>query len=270
MKSPRTYILTVAAWLALGVAVAPWVGPFGRTMQGTLGKVSWDFTLGATPVWALAMAVCAALGTHEVIAAHPKARRGELSHTAHYWPTPAVLAAAAVVHAARLRSGAAVVGLAVGVGAAMAGVLWLEWATVDAAERPYARARWALNMADYAAALAAFTAALTGNLTPAQAGALCGVAAGLVALDLLRLPERTPDSVALYAPLVGAIIGGGASRMAQGGLSPTGAALILLLVAYALTGILQHHLRQQLTWRVRLEYFGLLVLGTLALLRWVA
>ncbi|MDH7490671.1 MAG: hypothetical protein QHH80_14350, partial [Anaerolineae bacterium] len=233
-------------------------------------KAALSFTLSGLAVWALAMAVAAALGTHEVIAARTRARDGAVSHTAHYWSTPAVFAAAAVVHVARLRSGPAVAALAVAFGALMAGVLWLEWATVDAAERPYPRARWLLNVADYAVALVAFMAALTGSPTPAQAGALCGLAAGLVAVDLLRQPARTPDSVAVLAPLAGAIIGGAASRMAQWGLSPTGTALVLLLVAYALTGVLQHHLRGRLTWRVRLEYFGLLALGTLAILRWVA
>ncbi len=270
MKPPRTPILMVASFLALGAALAPWAGAFSRPVQAALGKASLAFTLSATPVLALAMAVAAALGAHDILAAHPKARQGELSHTAHYWPTPAVLAAAAVAHAARLRSGPAVAGLAIAFGALMAAVLYLEWATVDAAERFYPRARWLLNVADYAAALLAFTAALVGNATPAHAGALCGLAGGLVAVDLLRRPARTPDSVTLYTPLAGAVVGGAASRMAAWGIAPIGTALVLLLILYALAGVLEHHLRGRLTWRVRLEYFGLLALGTLAILRWVA
>ncbi len=270
MNSPRTHILTAAAWLALGAALAPWLGAFSRTVQADLGRVSWHFTLGGAPVLALVMAVAAALGTHGVIAAHPKARRGELAHTAHYWPTPAVLAAAVIIHAARLRSGPAAAGLAVAFGAVMCGVLYLEYATVDAAERLYPRARYLLNLADYTAALAAFLAVLMGNPTAPQAGILCGLAAGLTAVDLLRLPARTPDSVALYAAAVGAIVGGAAGRLMRWGVTPVGTALILLLAAYALAGVLQHHLRGRLTWRVRLEYFGLWALGTLALLRWVA
>ncbi len=270
MKPPRAQILTVASFLALGLALAPWVGAFSRPVQAALGKATLSFTLSGVAVWALAMAVAAALGTHEAIAAHPNTRDGELSHTAHYWPTPAVFAAAAAVHVARLRSGPAVAALAVAFGALMAGVLWLEWATADAAERPYPRARWLLNVADYAAALLAFMAALTGDLAPSSAGGLCGFAAALIAVDLLRQPTRTPDSVATYALLTGAIVGAAASRTAGQGIKPVGAALILLLVLYALAGVLQHHLRGRLTWRVRVEYFGLLALGTLAILRWVA
>ncbi len=270
MRFPRTQTLTVASYLALGVALAPWVGAYSRPVNAALGKVSWACTLSATPVLALALAVAAALGTHDIIAAHPKAARGELSHTAHYWPTPALFAAAAVGHAARLRSGASVAGLAVAVGALMVGILYLEWATVDAAGGSYPRARWLLTVADYGVALAAFMAVLTGDPTPIQAGALCGFAAALITVDLLRQPERTPDSVALHALLVGAVVGGAASRLAQWGITPAGAALILLLTAYALTGVLQHHLRGRLTWRVRLEYLALWGLGTLALLRWVA
>lgn len=270
MKSPQSQILTVASYLALGVALAPWVGAFVRPIHATLGKVSLDFTVSATPVLALALAVAAALGTHGIIAAHPKARRGELSHTAHFWPLPAVLAAAAVVHAARLRSGTSVASLAVAVSALMVGILHLEWATVDAADGSYPRARWLLTVAGYAAALAAFMAVLTGDPTPTQAGALCGFGAALITVDLLRQPERTPDSVAFHALLVGAVVGAAANRLAQWGITPAGAALILLLTTYALTGVLQHHLRGRLTRWVRWEYLALWGLGTLALLRWVA
>ncbi|MGB9594399.1 MAG: hypothetical protein ACPL7R_09730, partial [Anaerolineae bacterium] len=192
MKSPWRQVLTVASFLALGLALAPWVGAFSRPVNAALGKASVAVALSATPVLALALAVAAALGTHAILAAHPNARRGELSHTAHYWPTPAVLAAAAVVHAARLRSGAAVAGVAIAVGVLAAGVLYLEWATVDAAEQPYPRARWLLNVADYGVALLAFMAALTGDLAPTSAGVSCGFAAALIAVDLLRQPARTP------------------------------------------------------------------------------
>lgn len=271
MVIPRwTQILPVASFLALGVALAPWVGAFSRPVHAALGKVSLAFTLSATPVVALAMGVAAALGTHDILAAHPMARRGQLAHTAHYWPAPAVLAAAVVFHAARLRSGLVVAGLAVAFGVLVAGVLYLEWATVDAAGGSYARARWVLTVADHGVALAAFMAVLTGDATPARAGALCGLAAALIAVDLLRQPSRTPDSVAAYSLLTGVIVGGAASRVVGRSIAPVGAALILLLVLYALAGVLQHHLRGRLTWRVRLEYFGLLVVGTLAILRYLA
>lgn len=270
MKSPQSQALTVASYLALGVALAPWVGAFARPIQAILGKVSSDFTLSGVAVLALVVSAAAALGTHEVIAAHPKARRGELSHTAHFWPTPAVLAAAAVVHAARLRSGTSVASLAVAGSALMVGILHLEWATVDAADDSYPRARWLLTVADYAVALAAFMAVLTGDSAPTQTGALCGFATALITVDLLRQPERTPDSVAFHALLIGAVVGGAADRLAWRGITPAGTALILLLTTYALTGVLQHHLRGRLTRWVRLEYLALWGLGTLALLRWVA
>lgn len=270
MKSPQSQTLTVASYLALGVALAPWVGAFARPIQAILGKVSLDFTLSGAAVLALVVSAAAALGTHEVIAAHPKARRGELSHTAHFWPTPAVLALAGVIHAARVRSPWVIAGLTVAFGVLMLGILYLEHATVDGGERTYPRARWLLTVADYAVALAAFMAVLTGDSAPTQTGALCGLVAALITVDLLRQPERTPDSVAFHALLIGAVVGGAADRLAWRGITPAGAALILLLTTYALTGVLQHHLRGRLTRWVRLEYLALWGLGTLALLRWVA
>jgi len=236
-------------------------------MEGTLGKASWSFTLSAATVLGLVLTALAALGTHAVISAHPKARSGELSHTAHYWAAPVVLTAAALVHIARLHVPASYIGALVGLGALAGLALSLEYATVDGDEAGYAGARWMLNVVVYLIALVAFSAALTAELPRGRAAALCGFAAALLALDLLRQPRRTPDVVAVYVGATGAVVGLAAARLLLGEITPLRVSLLLLLLLYALTGVMQQQLRGRASWLVRAEYLALLAAGAWALLR---
>lgn len=236
-------------------------------MEGTLGKASWSFTLSAVTILGFVLTALAALGTHAVISAHPKARSGDLSHTAHYWAAPVVLTAAALVHIARLHVPAPYIGALVGLGALAGLALSLEYATVDGDEAGYAGARWMLNVVVYLIALAAFSAALTAELPRGRAAALCGFAAALLALDLLRQPRRTPDVVAVYVGATGAVVGLAAARLLLGEITPLRVSLILLLLLYALTGVMQQQLRGRASWLVRAEYLALLAAGAWALLR---
>ena len=191
-----------------------------------------------------------------------------MSHTAHYWAVPAVLAAASVVHLSRVHAPAAFSGSLVGFGALAGVILWMEYATVDGDEPSYARVRWMLSALVYLAALAAFSTTANAEISHTHAAILCGLASALLAVDLLRQPSRTPDVVALHVLAVGVVVGLAADRLLLWGIQPTRTALILLLLLYVLTGTLQHQLRERVSWWVRVEYFALLALGTWALLRW--
>jgi hypothetical protein len=236
-------------------------------MEGTLGKVSYSFTLSALAVLGLVLVITAALGTHAVVASHPKARSGNLSHTAHHWAAPAVLTAAAVVHLSRLQSPVALIGALLAFGATAGLALWLEYGTVDGAEAGYGRARWMLNIVVYIVALAVFSAAITADLPPQHAAILCGLAAALLAIDILRQPGRTPDIAALYVGFVAALAGFAAHRLLLQEIAAIRISVLLLLLLYALTGVMQQQLRGRASWRVRAEYLALLAVGAWALLR---
>lgn len=247
--------------------MAPLASQYTRPMSGALGEASWSFTLSGAAVLGVLLAVSAALGTHGVISAHPKAEGGRLSHTVFHWAAPAVLAAAAAAHISPLRAPEALAVSVVAFGILAAVLLSLELATVDGASPNYGRARWALSLLDYLVALAAFAAAIGAGVSIGLSSALCGVAAALVAVDLLRQPDRTPDVVGLYVPAVGILIGIAAQRLITWGAQPVRAMLILLLLFYVLTGVMQQLLKGRASWWLRVEYFALLALGTWALLR---
>lgn len=269
METARARAAAASSLLTLSAAFAPLAASLNPTLSGAVGKVSWTFTLPAVAVLALVAGALGAFGAHMTLCAHPKARAGQLSHTAHYWPPAAVMSAAAVVGASRvavpwLRLGGI---LAFGVLAATA--LLLAYHTVDADDPAHTRARWALSALDYVIALAAFAAITTGSLPRGWSAVLCAAAAGLLSVDLLRQPDRTPDSAAVYTALIGIVLGLAASRVLLWAISPAKSALLLLLLFYVLTGALQHHFRGRLSWWVRLEYSGVLALGAWALLKLV-
>lgn len=269
MESARERAVVASSLLALSAAFAAWAAPLNTTLSGTVGKVSWTLTVPAVAVLALVAAVLGAFGAHATVCAHPRAQAGQLSHTAHYWPPAAVLSAVAIVVASRatgpwLRLGGT---LAFGILAAV--VLLLAYHTVDAGAPVYRRARWALSILDYAIALGAFAAIAAGYLPLRWSALLCAAAAALLAADLLRQPERTPDSAAAYVALAGFILGLAAHRVLLWAIAPIKAALLLLLLFYVLTGAIEHHLRSRLTWWTRVEYLVVLVLGTWALLKLV-
>lgn len=266
MESATRRAVAASSLLALSVAFAPLAAPLNTALSGTVGKVSWAFDLPATAVLALVAAVLGAFGTHATICAHPRAQAGQLSHTAHYWPPAAVMAAVAVVAASRMTAPWLRLGGTLAFGVLSAVLFLLSYHTVDASDSAYGRARWTLIALDYVAALAVFAAVMTGNLSHRWSAVLCAVAASLLAVDLLRQPDRTPDSAVIYVALIGAVVGLAASRLPLWSIPSVKAALLLLLLFYALTGAVQHHFRGRLTWWVRVEYLGVLLLGAWALL----
>ena len=266
MEPATRRAVAASSLLALSVAFAPLAAPLNTALSGTVGKASWAFNLPATAVLALVAVALGAFGTHAIICAHPRARAGQLSHTAHYWPPAAVLSAVAVVGASRIAAPWLRLGGTLAFGVLSAVMLLLSYHTVDASDSAYGRARWALIALDYVAALAVFAAVMAGDLSHRWGAVLCAVAAGLLTVDLLRQPDHTPDSAAIYVALIGVAVGLAAGRVPLWGIPPVKAALLLLLLFYTLTGAVQHHFRGRLTWWVRVEYLGVLVLGAWVLL----
>ncbi len=269
MESARDRAVAASSLLALSAAFAPWAASLNTSLSGTVGKVSWTFTLPAVAVLALLAAVLGAFGAHATVCAHPRARAGQLSHTAQYWPPAAVLSAVAVVGASRATGPWLRLGGTLAVGVLAAAMLLLAYYTVDASAPVYGRARWALSALDYVIALGAFAAIAAGHLPHRWSAVLCGAAAALLAVDLLRQPDRTPDSAAAYVAVIGVVLGLSANYILLWAIAPAKAALMLLLLLYVLTGAIGHHFRGRLTWWVRAEYLAVLVLGAWALLKLV-
>ncbi len=134
------------------------------------------------------------------------------------------------------------------------------------AEDPWSGpARLALNGVAYSLALGGF--ALVMNL-PARsllAAPLTGLAGALPALALLESRTVSPRRVWGGAALVGLMMAEVGWALGLGVLPPVSAAVMLLVVFYGLTGILQQHYAGRLQRRMLAEYAGLAVIA-LALL----
>jgi hypothetical protein len=200
----------------------------------------------------LAAIMCA--GTDALVRGHPRVRPVELGYTFTFWILPALVTVALALLMPRLWANlwlwiASLLGGAGLIAAILAG----EYDTVDPNNRRYGLARLGLNSATYVAALILFAAiygARVRSLLSATAVALVGL---LLALEL-RETEQETGQTWLYALATGFVLGQATWALNYWPIDGLRGGLLLLLIFYALTGIVQHHLDRRLTRRVWLEF----------------
>ena len=241
VKMPSTTLI----WIAFGSPLA--VELSANTLLGAL-------LIGLT-----------ASGTEAVVRAHPLARAGRLRSRWIFWALPcAVVSVAALllpIAPTRLYwlAGLTLTG-------AVLGLTLVATFHAIASEGPgYRPARIVLNLLTYAAVLILFLVVYRQRARSLLSATLIVGISALLALELLRGTERPLRTVALYALIVGAVLGEATWALNYWRLLGLTGGLLLLLGFYLLVGLAHQGLLRQLTSRVLLE-FGLVALASLTLI----
>jgi hypothetical protein len=154
-----------------------------------------------------------------------------------YWALPGVLVAAAL----------------------MAAMLYAEYLSVDPYGHAYAGARFVLNLGTFFTAFGFYAVVYSFDVSLVPAAVTVGLISLLLSVEILRESEADPVRALVYSAAIGIIVAQARWALYFLPLESYLAGVFLLLVFYLTSGLVQHHLNDDLEAPVVTE-FGLITL----------
>ena len=212
----------------------------------------------------LILIVCS--GTEATLRCHPLALRGRLRHTWVHWGLPGSIAVLAVQLMPSLPGPAYLLGGLLLTGLLLGLTGMAAYHTLDTDDPHYHLARIGLNAVVYTVTLVLFLIVYRTRARSLISATLVTAIGTLLALELLRGPQRPLRDILLYAGVVGILLGEATWALNYWRTSGYTAGLLLLLFFYFTVGLGQHSLAERLTRRVLVEYAvvafaGLMLIG---------
>jgi hypothetical protein len=222
-----------------------------------------DFRIsGAFLAGLLALAATWA-GLEAALRTHP---RGELlRHTFQFWGLPSAITLAGAALLPTIDNQGLWLLTLGGVGAALAASMAGEYHTLDGEDPSYVKARWLLNVLDYALAALAFILIYLSRSRSLVSATLIGLTAGMLAMDLLRGSGARTRLIFLYSGLIALILAQFTILLNYWPYPSMQVALILLVGFYLMIGLAQWQLREALTRRRAAEYILMSALAILVI-----
>lgn len=237
---------------------------FDFTFLGTQA----DIVLSGPWLFALLLSVMTAAGVESIMRSHPRVHLSETPYTAIMWILPCLLVAGSALILPLFRDSAPFAVSTILVSALLLGLVVLgEYLTVDLRDPAYAFARLGLNLAVYLAALASFQTIYAFKLRSIFSAPLIGIAAALLALELLRSSEADVRRTWLYAATVGLGLGEALWALNYWNVNALLGGVVLLVFFYIVTGLAQQYLFGKLSWRTLVEFAVVLVVVGFIVLR---
>ncbi len=215
-------------------------------------------------IWLLAgvLAAMTAAGMDSIARLYPRVSLDATRSISIVWILPAliVITATILLSLSPVRVfGLISLGLA---GAVLFGVLLAEFFSIDPEDRRYRAARLGLNLAVYLIALVLFAAIYGLKLRSLFSSTFIGIAAALLALELLRGAAQDFQRTWRYAAVVGLSLGELVWAFNYWNLDAFSGGALLLIFFYVIIGIVQQYFWNRLTPVILVEY-GLIVLAAL-------
>lgn len=223
-------------------------------------------TVQLSEQWLRAMlaAALAIAGAHSVVGAHPAARRGQRRAGFTAWIAPGLigfLASFLLPLAPSLPYWLGGLGLTI---LLLGSVILLEYYIVG---RNAAVARLALSLLTYGVTLAAFGLIYHSRARSLVTATATAAVSSLMAVSLLRDPDRPLRRTALYAGLAGVVMGESTWALNYWRIHALAGGVLLLLFFYVVVGVAQQYLQGSLTRRVLVEFLVVAAVGVWLLLR---
>ncbi len=212
--------------------------------------------------------VCA--GVDATISSYPQSGERPLGQHIPFWMLPATVVMLASVVLGSLWWGYQVA-LIVATTLMLAFIIPLQYHTVDVEDALYTQSRLVLNVITYIVALLLFLFLYGTRLRSLLSATGAALASGALALELFRQPNQRVGRIWLYAVVVAGVLGELTWALNYYTVDMRLGGAFLLLVFYALTGLVQQYLWGRLTRYVAVEYglvcvAGLISLGLVGLL----
>jgi hypothetical protein len=205
-----------------------------------------------------------ALGADGILRTHPRSVLEEdIAWTAPLLFLPTLMCLGAGLFLEDALSGYWVVpGVAVAA-VLMAVVLYAEYVTIDAYGPGYATARFALNLGTFLTGFAFFSVVYSFDVALVPAALTVGLISLLLSVEVLRESEADPERALVYAGAIGVIVAQARWALYFLPLESYLAGVFLLLVFYLASGLVQHHLNDDLRPPVVTEFAAITVLGVI-------
>ena len=233
-----------------------------RTFE--LDALGTPLTFDLTGTWLVSTLLLglACAGTEAIMRTHPQVRRHIIRHTFPNWILPGLTTLALVQFLPQSPNLLYwLLGLVIG-GGILAGLILAHYYLLSPSPDPIPQTRklvqGSLDLVAYLLALIFFTIIYRTRLRSLVTATQVTIIAFLLALSILG--TRTPTRW-LYAGLIGLILGETTWALNYWRANVLTVGVLLMLLFYALVGIVQQHLRSQLNRRTVLEYLGVVILG---------
>jgi hypothetical protein len=212
----------------------------------------------------LVVTVLVTLGTDGVLRAHPLGDfRGDPAATAPFLFLPALYTLGSGLFLEDVLKGYwAVPGVIAG-SALLGAIALADYNSVDPQDAFYPLARLMLNIGTYLTAFAFFSVVYTFDISLVPAAVAVGLVTLLLSVEILREAEADPVRALVYAGVVGLVVAEARWGLYFLPLESYLAAVFLLLVFYLGSGLVQHHLADDLRGPVVMEFVLIAVVGIL-------
>jgi hypothetical protein len=244
--------------------------PSQRVAFSFLGSEA-SITISGTWLIALLLAALTAAGVNSIARQHPRVHLADTRYVFILWILPAaiVVTATLLLSFADVRAyGVSALILVALAGAFLVAAILGQYVTIDLEDRAYSRARLAVNLAVYLVALILFATVYSLKVRSLFSAPALGIAAGLLALELLRGSEADFGRTWLYSGIIGLTMAEIVWALNYWNLAGLIGGAFLLIFFYAFTGIAQQYLWNRLN-RIVFVEFAMIVLGAIALLFWL-
>jgi len=213
----------------------------------------------------LLLLLCAlvALGLDGVLRSHPHANRLSANEAVLHLALPTVFTLVAGVFLEDNVGGywAAPAGLAMGLPFAV--IVNAQYHSLDREISRYHEARLALNAAAYITVFLLYNAVYDFDLNLFKAAIAVGLVSLLMAAEILREDTVNIGQTLIYAAGIGFLAAQTAWTLHYLPLEGSAAAVFLILGFYAMTGVLHHYLKEDMTATTTAEFLGIAAVGLL-------
>jgi hypothetical protein len=214
------------------------------------------------PLILMIVTLAVALGTDGLLRTHPQALGEEdIGWTAPLLFLPTLLALGSGLFLEDTLSGYWVLPGVVIAAGLMGAILYSEYISVDPFHSNYSTARFILNLGTFLTAFAFFAVVYSFDVALLPAALIVGLISLLLSVEVLRESEADPVRALVYAAAIGVIVGQARWALYFLPLDSYLAGVFLLLVFYLTSGLVQHHLNDDLRPPVVTEFALISVLG---------
>jgi hypothetical protein len=205
-----------------------------------------------------------ALGADGILRTHPKGDfAGDVAGTSPYLFLPSLLALGAGLFLEDVAPGYWAVPGALIAAMVMAAVLYADHISIDSEDPRYPAARLVLSVATYLTAFAFYSVVYTFDVSLVPAALAVGLVTMLLSVEVLREAEADPVRALVYAGVIGLIVAEARWGLYFLPLESYLAAVFLLLVFYLASGLVQHHLMNDLRGHVVFEFVLIALVGVI-------
>ena len=216
-----------------------------------------------TKLWILMIVTALiALGTDGILRTHPRAVLEEdIAWTAPLLFLPTLMSLGAGLFLEDALTGYwALPGIVIA-SVMMGAMLYAEYISVDPYGRAYAGARFVLNLGTFFTAFAFYAVVYSFDVALVPAALTVGLISLLLSVEVLRESEADPVRALVFSAAIGIIVAQARWALYFLPLESYLAGVFLLLVFYLASGLVQHHLNDDLRGPVIAEFGMITVLG---------